>query len=165
MDKQTDRTKTICPQSFDLGYKNPAGPNHLIYCFTVLVLGLKKWQLPPYPFDYYSIMCLFQILFIPKFSVIRTNCLVRRYFYHLLHTKLPYVFRILYILNSEHKIQSLEYIIAEFDTLYSDQYILIWPKLKVPKCLFGHLNRLLLCQGVAITVLLIIIHQSFVYVH
>ena len=33
-------------------------------------------------------------------------------FYHLLHTKLPCVFRILYIPNSEHKIQSLEYIIA-----------------------------------------------------
>ena len=33
-------------------------------------------------------------------------------FHHLLHTKLPCVFRILYIPNSEHKIQSLEYIIA-----------------------------------------------------
>ena len=33
-------------------------------------------------------------------------------FYHLLHTKVPCVFRILYIPNSEHKIQSLEYIIA-----------------------------------------------------
>ena len=33
-------------------------------------------------------------------------------FYHLLHTKLPCVFRILYIPNSEHKIQSLEFIIA-----------------------------------------------------
>ena len=62
-------------------------------------------------------------------------------FYHLLHTKLPCVFRILYTPNSEHKIQSLEYIIAEFDTLYSDQYMLIWPKPKVPECLFGHLKR------------------------
>ena len=33
-------------------------------------------------------------------------------FYHLLHIKLPCVFWILYIPNSEHKIQSLEYIIA-----------------------------------------------------
>ena len=33
-------------------------------------------------------------------------------FYHLLHIKLPCVFQILYIPNSEHKIQSLEYIIA-----------------------------------------------------
>ena len=33
-------------------------------------------------------------------------------FYYLLHIKLPSVFRILYIPNSEHKIQSLEYIVA-----------------------------------------------------
>ena len=46
-------------------------------------------------------------------------------FYHLRHIKLPWVFRILYIPNSEHKIKSLEFIIAQFDTLYSDQYMLI----------------------------------------
>ena len=33
-------------------------------------------------------------------------------FYYLLHIKSPYVFWILYIPNSEHKIKSLEYIIA-----------------------------------------------------
>ena len=33
-------------------------------------------------------------------------------FYHLLHKKLPWVLWILYIPNSEHKIQSIEYIIA-----------------------------------------------------
>ena len=55
--------------------------------------------------------------------------------YHLLHIKLPWVFRILYIPNSEHRIKSLVYIIALFDTLYSDQYMMIWPKPKVPECL------------------------------
>ena len=33
-------------------------------------------------------------------------------FYHLLHIKLPCVFRIVYIPNSEHKIKFIEYIIA-----------------------------------------------------
>ena len=38
-------------------------------------------------------------------------------FYHLLHAKLHCVFRILYIPNSEHKIKSLKYKIAYFDSL------------------------------------------------
>ena len=47
-----------------------------------------------------------EILFNPK------KLFGPKVFYHLLHTKLPCVFWILYIPNSEHKIQSLEYTIA-----------------------------------------------------
>ena len=63
--------------------------------------------------DFYAVQCN---LSIPNLAyseiLLNPNKLFGpKVFYHLLHIKLPCVFRILYIPNSEHKIQSLEYII------------------------------------------------------
>ena len=94
-----------CTNQAGTGQKVIWKGKHLIY--ERLMLPLKQ----------YTVCCVQCNLYIPNlvYSEILFNpnkLFGPKVFYHLLHTKLPCVFQILYIPNSEHKIQSLEYIIA-----------------------------------------------------